>query len=151
REQKNKSIKENQENAIASEDLVDFIFNALPANYDYVEYLFEERFLIILEPLLNNVDTNSDDQARVANISSQHDTMSRIVRYNCGSTIQINIDQIHSLVVISIYHYLYPPPEAMEVSSQIHDFIINHNLLTVPQLYNNIKDEKIDRFLHITR
>ncbi|CAG8467670.1 8486_t:CDS:2, partial [Scutellospora calospora] len=156
REQKNKSIKENQENAIAPEDLVDFIFNTLPANYDYDEYLFEERFLIILESLLNNVDTNSDDQVNkevaqyIVNLISKADRFSWIyhkcsklkdsvsfVYYcNCHEELKnkkarvANIsNQIHNLVAISIYHYLHLLPEAIEVSSQIHDFIINHNLL----------------------
>ncbi|KAF0381134.1 hypothetical protein F8M41_012129 [Gigaspora margarita] len=61
-EQKNKSIIANQENIIAPEDLVDFIFNALPADYNSDKYLFEKRFFIILDPLLNNVDTNLNDQ-----------------------------------------------------------------------------------------
>ncbi|CAG8599879.1 19347_t:CDS:2 [Gigaspora rosea] len=38
----------------------------------------------------------------------------------------------------------------MEVSSQIHDYIIKNTLLTVPQLYNNIKEQQLDGFLHIT-
>ncbi|CAG8857171.1 29785_t:CDS:1, partial [Gigaspora margarita] len=90
-------------------------------------------------------------KARVSNILSQCDTMPRIVRYDCGGTIQINIEQIHNLAVVNIYHYIHPPPETMEVSPQIRNYIINHNLLTVPQLYSNIKNEKIDGFLNITR
>ncbi|CAG8608717.1 21345_t:CDS:2 [Gigaspora rosea] len=201
-ERKNKSIIANQENAIAPEDLVDFIFNALPEDYDSDEYLFEKRFFIILDPLLNNVDTNLKDQvnndkevaqqiikliskadgfswiyhkcsllkdsisfvyycncceelknkkAWVANISSQCDMIPRIVQYSCDDTIQINIKRIYNWAVINIYHYFHPLPEAMEVSSQIRNYIINNNLLTVPQLYSSIKEEKINGFLYITR
>ncbi|CAG8756704.1 14426_t:CDS:1, partial [Cetraspora pellucida] len=89
-------------------------------------------------------------KAQVANILSRHDIMPRIIRYDCGGTIQINIEQIHNLAVVNIYHYIHPPPKTMKVSSQIHNYIINHNQLTVPQLYSNIKKKKIDRFLHIT-
>src|SRR5690242_10086234 len=43
-ENRNEIIKTNQESAIAPKGLVDFIFNALPEDYDS-EYLFEKRIL----------------------------------------------------------------------------------------------------------
>ncbi|CAG8802364.1 10604_t:CDS:2 [Gigaspora margarita] len=190
KEWQNKLIISNQENAIAPENIVDFIFTLLPENYDSDEYLFEKRFFIALELLLNIVNTNSEDQinkevaqyiinlvlkadgfswiyhkfqvlknsisfvyycncreelenkkARVSNILSRHDTMPRIVRYACSDTIQINIEQVHNLAVVNVYHYLHSLPETMEVSSQILNYI----------LYNNIKNEEIDGFLHITQ
>ncbi|CAG8806129.1 20102_t:CDS:2, partial [Racocetra persica] len=103
-------------------------------------------------PLLNIVDTNLEDPTDkevaqhiikliskadkfswelknkkpwVDNISNRRDTMPRIDRYACNGTIQINIERAYNLAV--------------------------NNLLTVPQLYENIKNEKIDGFLHITR
>ncbi|CAG8649114.1 770_t:CDS:1, partial [Scutellospora calospora] len=201
-EQQKESILTNQENTLAPENLVDFIFNALPANHDSDEYLFERRFTMLFKPLLDifNINSETEDQAnkevvqqiinliskadgfswiyhkfqvlknscsfvyycncreelkskkaRVTNISSQRDTMPRIIRYDCGGTIQINIERTHNLVVVNIYYYLHPPPEAIEVSQQIRNYIFNNNLLTVPQLYNNIKNEKINGFLNVTR
>ncbi|CAG8523106.1 11140_t:CDS:2 [Scutellospora calospora] len=70
--------------------------------------------------------------------------MPRINRYEYGSTIWINIDQIYNLAVVNIYHYLHSLPEAMEISSQIRDYIIKNSLLMVSQLYNNIKEEQLD-------
>ncbi|CAG8660032.1 18240_t:CDS:2, partial [Racocetra fulgida] len=47
----------------------------------------------------------------------------------------INIEQSHNLAVVNIYHYIHSPPETIEVSSQIRNYIINHNQLAVLQLY----------------
>ncbi|CAG8686986.1 12900_t:CDS:1, partial [Ambispora leptoticha] len=60
-ENRNKIIRTNQENAIAPENLVDFIFNALLEDYN-PDYLFEQKVFIILDPLLHIVDTNLEDQ-----------------------------------------------------------------------------------------
>ncbi|CAG8695225.1 7268_t:CDS:1, partial [Racocetra persica] len=88
---------------------------------------------------------------RIAEILNRRDTLPRINRYACGGTIRINIDRSCNLAIVGIYHYIHPPPEAMEVSSQIRDYIINNSLLTVPQLYNNIKEQQLDGFSHITQ
>ncbi|CAG8805589.1 16196_t:CDS:2, partial [Gigaspora rosea] len=43
------------------ENLVDFIFNSLPSNYDSDNYLFEKRFFISLEPLIDIGNLTSED------------------------------------------------------------------------------------------
>ncbi|CAG8831142.1 20024_t:CDS:2, partial [Racocetra persica] len=45
---------------------------------------------------------------------------------------------------VHIFHYLHPSPKTMNISQQICDYIINNNLLTVSQLYNNIKNNEIE-------
>src|SRR5260363_197182 len=59
-EKQSKNIAINQENAIAPENLVDFIFNSLPSDYDSDDYLFEKRFFISLEPLIDIVNSTSE-------------------------------------------------------------------------------------------
>ncbi|CAG8845431.1 8592_t:CDS:2, partial [Racocetra persica] len=79
-------------------------------------------------------------KSRVDDISNRQDTMSRIDRYECNGTIQINIEHAYNLAIVNIYHYLHSPPEMMDFSISIRNYIIENNLLTVPQLYENIKN-----------
>ncbi|CAG8537720.1 1677_t:CDS:1, partial [Scutellospora calospora] len=51
----------NQENAIAPENLIDFILNNLLDDYDFDDYLFEKVFCIALELLIDIVDSISED------------------------------------------------------------------------------------------
>ncbi|CAG8828997.1 27087_t:CDS:1, partial [Racocetra persica] len=88
---------------------------------------------------------------RIDNVLKQRDSTARIHRHDCGGTIRMNIDRTNNLITINIYHYLHLPPEATDVTPQVREYIAKNHLLTVPQLYENIKEEKIDGFLHLTR
>ncbi|CAG8835875.1 8689_t:CDS:2, partial [Cetraspora pellucida] len=72
----------------------------------------------------NSREELKNKRPRIDNVLKQRDSTARIHRHNCG---------------------------AMDVTPQVREYIAKNHLLTVPQLYENIKEEKIDGFLHLTR
>ncbi|CAG8846708.1 25399_t:CDS:1, partial [Racocetra persica] len=180
RNQKREEIQvQNLEAAIAPEILVDYMLEALPTEYSSDNYLFEKKFFVALDPLLDIINTNSEEQEdkeitqclinriskadlffwiyhkrevtkssiayvyycnsreelknkkpQVDNISNQRDTATRIHRYDCGGTIRMNIDRKNNLIVVNIYHFLHLPPETIETTLQIQNYITKNYLLT---------------------
>ncbi|CAG8824218.1 13488_t:CDS:1, partial [Cetraspora pellucida] len=61
-QKKKENITKNQEIAIASKKLVDYLLEIFSVDYDLSDYLFKQRFFVILDSLLDSINMDLKKQ-----------------------------------------------------------------------------------------
>ncbi|CAG8702113.1 4850_t:CDS:2, partial [Racocetra fulgida] len=89
---------------------------------------------VFLDSLTDCIESNNEIE--IEDIDKQRNTEPLLIRYECEGSILITIKRSHRLV--------YIPPE-------IKEYIQQNKLLTVPQIYRNIKALRLNGYLHITQ
>ncbi|CAG8852976.1 35153_t:CDS:2, partial [Gigaspora margarita] len=130
KENKEEKIKQRQSSAYTRDQLVDFLLQLMRMN-------------VKVERKPKNV--------LVDDITKRQNTESQLPRYTCEGSVLITIKRSHGLAYICLHHLPHPQPRSIAVSSEIKEYIQQNKLLTVPQIYHNIKTLGLNGYIYVTR
>ncbi|CAG8711563.1 9646_t:CDS:1, partial [Ambispora leptoticha] len=85
---------------------------------------------------------------QIEDINKRRNTEPRLLRYECEGSVLITIKQSHELAYIRVHHLTHPRPQSIAVSSEIKEYIQRNNLLTIPQIYHNVKASGLNGYSH---
>ncbi|CAG8770680.1 34846_t:CDS:2, partial [Gigaspora margarita] len=83
--------------------------------------------------------------------TKRRNTESRLPRYTCEGSVLITIKRSHELAYIRLHHLPHPQPRSIAVSSEIKEYIQQNKLLTIPQIYHNIKALGLNGYIYVTQ
>ena len=81
---------------------------------------------------------------KISDESKQRGTEVRICRYSCRGALTIKILKNENIVWVKIFHNnLHQRPDKIAVTDEVKDYICSNIKRTVPDLYQEIKDQKL--------
>ncbi|CAG8691942.1 4787_t:CDS:2, partial [Racocetra persica] len=141
---------ENESNKLVAYQVIELISKADGYTYIYHtrDKLKESESFVFY---CNCKIERKNKRAHIENIDKQRDTELRLLRFECEGSILITIKRSHELIYVRVHHLLHPKPQSITISSEIKTYIQNNKILTVPQLYHNIKATRLNGYLYLTQ